>query len=118
MKTPRCLPTLATAATALGLISCGSTMNAVRDATAATQTKVSGLSKFSLSDLRPAKVPVVEIRENDLKELTTGHERALAYESKRKRSFWFAGGPVDFKEPSLPEDGAGLDGGLLPPKLE
>lgn len=96
----------------LTLVSCGS-LDAVKS-TAANVTK--GVSQFSLSDLRPAKVDVVEVREKDLKELPLGKERALAFDRERKRSFWsFMSG--SFKEPKLPavEDGE-VDGSLLPPK--
>lgn len=102
--------------TLLALVSCG-TVDAVRKTSAATTAKVSELSKFSLADLRPARVKVVEVREKDLKALPTGEEQAVAFESKRKRSFWSFMGPVDFVEPVLPEGGAvEMDGSLLPPK--
>lgn len=84
---------------------------------AATTAKVSELSELSLSKIRPAGVKVVEVREKDLKQLPTGQERALAFETTRKRSFWNFGGPVDFHEPSLPQAGGEMDGSLLPPKL-
>lgn len=77
----------------------------------------SKLPAFSLTDLLPGpKVKVVKVRHNELKEFPTGHERALAWENKR-RGFWIFGGPVDFKEPTLPEPGSELDGSLLPPRL-
>lgn len=73
---------------------------------------------MSLARLLPNRGPqVVEVREKDLKELPTGMELAKAHERERKRSFWFFGGPVDFKEPTLPEPGSELDGSLLPPRL-
>ena len=73
---------------------------------------------FSLTNLLPGpQVPVVQVRVKDLKPLLTGHERALAFESQRTRGFWMFGGPVDFKEPTLPEAGAELDGCLLPPRM-
>jgi hypothetical protein len=75
---------------------------------------------FSLSNPLPKLLPgprlqVVKVREKDLKELPSGHERALAFE--RKRGFWLFGGPVDFKEPTLPEPGSAMDGSLLPPRI-
>jgi len=69
-----------------------------------------------VGNLFPARVPVVEVREKDLKEMPLGHERALAFEKKRQRNFWFFTGPVDFREPDLPDSDLGLDAGLLPPK--
>jgi hypothetical protein len=76
------------------------------------------MPKFSLTGLLPNRGPqVVEVREKDLKDLPTGMELAKAHERERKRSFWFFGGPVDFKEPTLPEPGSELDGSLLPPRM-
>jgi hypothetical protein len=79
-----------------------------------TAKATQGISHFSLSHLRPSHIPVVDVREKDLKEMPLGKERALAYE--REKSFWtFI--PGTFQEPDLPavEDSA-LDGSLLPPK--
>ena len=83
------------------------------------EMKGGDMARFSFRDLFPARVPVVEVREQDLKELQLGKEKALAYE-KRGGFFssWF-GKPLDFKEPELPA--GGLDNpefGLLPPKSE
>ena len=83
--------------------------------TASTPSKSSG---FSLARWLPGpRVQVVQVRQKDLKALPTGHERALAFENQHKRGFWFFGGPVDFKEPTLPEPGSDLDGSLLPPRI-
>ncbi len=87
----------------------------MKKTTAATTSKVSELSELAVNTVRPPGVKVVEVREEDLKELPSGREQALAYESKRKKSFWFFGGPVDFVEPTLPEAGGEMDGSLLPP---
>ncbi|MEM1085512.1 MAG: hypothetical protein AAGI48_15475 [Verrucomicrobiota bacterium] len=71
------------------------------------------VADLTTSPFRPA-VPVVEAREDDLKELESGEDKALAYQ--RNNGFWsFFGGPVDFEEPTLPDDGGAIDGGLLPP---
>ena len=95
----------------------------VKNATSATTAKVSSLAKMpDLSDmpitriLPGQRVKVVEVREKDLKELPTGKEKALAYRNGHS-GFWIFGGPVDFKEPSLPEPGSELDGSLLPPRM-
>lgn len=95
------------------LASCG-TLATVKSATATASKKV---TQLSLTDLRPSSVDVVEVREKDLKELPLGKDRALAYEAKRKRSFWSFALPSNFKEPDLPliQD-TELDGSLLPPK--
>lgn len=72
----------------------------------------------SLAGLLPGpRVKVVEVREKDLKKLPSGHERALAFENGRKGGFWFFNGPVDFKEPTLPDPGSEMDGSLLPPRV-
>lgn len=109
-------------AACFGLPSCAGLRNAgkssvamVRNSTAAATAKLSDLPLTRL--LSGPKVKVVEVREKELKKLPTGHERALAFESERKRGFWFFGGPVDFKEPTLPEPGSELDGSLLPPRI-
>jgi len=101
------------------LVSCA----AVKNATTATATKVSSFAKLpDLSDTPIAlmipgqRVKVVEVREKDLKELPSGKEKALAYR-KGHQGFWIFGGPIDFKEPSLPEPGSELDGSLLPPRM-
>lgn len=106
----------------LALASCGS-MKSLKQGTTAG---VSKLSKFSFSNLVPAQVGIVEVREKDLQEYPLGPERALAYAAKRDAArqrqsggFWnFFKGPVDFHEPSLPSDSTPLDGSLLPPKTE
>ncbi len=101
------------------LASCG----AIGSIKNATVSGVSKLSQFSVTDIMPARVGVVEVREKDLKDLPLGKERALAYEAKKQAlasrqggGFWFFKGPVDFKEPSLPSEAGSLDGSLLPPR--
>ena len=70
--------------------------------------------KFAGIFKRRAKV--VDVREKDLKDMPLGEERALAYQRSR-RSFWdIFRGPVDFKEPELPDEADLIDGSLLPPK--
>jgi hypothetical protein len=113
------MKTLGCALIALSLASCAQ-MNSLKTATVGGLSKVSDLSKASVAKLMPPKIPVVEVREKDLKAMPTGEERALAFEKSRQpsKSFWFFRGPVDFKEPELPESGAAIDGELLPPKME
>ena len=110
-------------AAALGLVSCATVSNVgkssmafVQKTTAATTSKVAQLSEMAVNAVSPAGVKVVEVREKDLKKLPTGQEKALAYQNTRKNSFWLFGGPVDFKEPNLPQAGGEMDGSLLPPK--
>ena len=84
------------------------------------EVKKGDIARFSFSDLLPSRVPVVEVREQDLKKMQSGKEKALAYQQSQRGGFssWF-GFPVDFKEPALPN--GGIDNpefGLLPPKPE
>lgn len=83
---------------------------------ATATSKVSHLSEMTIDRVRPAGVRVVEVREQDLKELPTGSELALAFERNRKADSWMLNGPVDFIEPNLPEMGGEMDGSLLPPR--
>jgi hypothetical protein len=114
-------------AAALASASCGS-MQTVKTSTAAGMGKVgegfgkvgsgigNGFGKvadLTMSPFRPG-VPVVEARQGALKELPSGHDQAIAYQQKQN-SFWSFLGPINFKEPALPEDGGAIDGGLLPP---
>ncbi len=89
----------------------------MNDLKTSTANATKAVKQFSLSDLRPSQVNVVEVREKDLKEMPLGTERALAFDQERKRSFWSFAMPADFEEPVLPDMGDGdLDSGLLPPK--
>ncbi len=110
-----------------GLVSCttlrnagGGSMAAAKNSASSAFAKMPSLPKVSdlpLAHLLPGqRIKVVEVREKDLKELPTGHELAQAHQ-KSKRGFWVFGGPVDFKEPSLPEPGSEMDGSLLPPRM-
>jgi hypothetical protein len=84
----------------------------------------SSLAALSPTNLMPARVKVVEVREKDLQEIQLGKERALAYAAnkqaiaKRDSGFWnLFRGPVNFKEPVLPSGDTALGDGLLPPKI-
>lgn len=113
-----------------GLISCASIQKTAENATDTVQkstanatAKLSSYAKLpDLTDTPIARfmpaggLKVVEVREKDLKELPTGHERALAYRNERKKGFWIFDGPIDFTEPMLPEVSGEMDGSLLPPK--
>jgi hypothetical protein len=127
---------LAAACLLLPLASCASMKkagSAVAHAGSSSVAKVGGsmskagdaVAKFSVSDLMPSKIKVVEVREKDLKEVTLGKDKALAYANghdslaQRKRGFFdFFRGPVEFKEPMLPAmSDPAMDEGLLPPKI-
>ena len=83
----------------------------------AANAKLPDLVETPLARLMPAGgLKVVEVREQDLEKLPSGHERALAYRNEKRRGFWIFGGPVDFQEPALPDVGSEMDGSLLPPK--
>jgi hypothetical protein len=99
-------------------VSCAQ-VNQIKTATVGGFSKVSEVSKSSIAKLMPARIPVVEVREKDLKALPTGQEQAIAFEKSRRNRFWdMFSGPVDFEEPVLPADVGSLDGDLLPPKAE
>jgi hypothetical protein len=94
----------------LGLPSC-STVHDLR------QTASDGMYSTPFGRFLPSRCQVVQVRANALKDMPLGHDRALAYQQTRRGGFFgFLGGPVDFKEPKLPNSGAALDGTLLPPK--
>ena len=115
--------TLSTKALSLLLLAGLSTSCATIKTTASSAaSKVSSFAKLPdiddtpLAKILPGRgIRVVEVREKDLEDLPTGKERAIAYRQKRS-NFWIFGGPVDFVEPELPELGADMDGGLLPPR--
>jgi hypothetical protein len=112
------MKSLLCAAAALSLVSCAQ-VNQIKTATVGGFSKVSEVSKSSIAKLMPARIPVVEVREKDLKALPTGQEQAIAFEKSRRNRFWdMFSGPVDFEEPVLPADVGSLDGDLLPPKVE
>lgn len=99
----------------LSLASCAQ-VNKLTTATAGGFTKATDATKNSFAKLMPSRIPVVEVREKDLKELKTGQEQAVAFEKTRRNRFWgIFSGPVDFQEPALPEDSGEMDSGLLPP---
>jgi hypothetical protein len=111
-RLPRLLPAVVAAAGLVGLSGCSAMKSAGAKVGETSRAAIAKVSKMF-----PTRVPVVEVREKQLKELPLGHERALAYQRTRERSFWFYTGPVDFKEPDLPPETAGdLEAGLLPPK--
>ncbi|MFK7851209.1 MAG: hypothetical protein AB8D78_09550 [Akkermansiaceae bacterium] len=92
--------------------SCG-TVDVVKETAANAGNTV---RTFSISHLRPSSIDVVDVREDDLEEMTLGKEKALAFERKRSRSLWSFNLP-NFREPELPapsEDS--FEHSLLPPK--
>lgn len=136
MKTPSRAIVCLAAAAVVSLSSCATMRNVgkgsvamVKNTTSATASTISSIHMpkmpklpdmpdMHLANLLPGnRIKVVDVREEDLKEMPTGKERALAYENERKGGFWIFGGPVDFKEPTLPEPGEELDGTLLPPRM-
>jgi hypothetical protein len=99
----------------LSLASCAQ-VNKLTTATTGGFAKATDATKNSFAKLMPSRIPVVEVREKDLKELKSGQEQAVAFEKSRRNRFWgIFSGPVDFQEPALPEDLGSVDGGLLPP---
>lgn len=93
-----------------GLVSCATVSKVgkgsvafVKNTSSATANKVSSISELAVNKVMPPKIHVVEVREHQLKDMPSGHEKALAFENTKKRGFWFFKGPVDFVEPTLPE---------------
>jgi len=114
-------------AVTLGLPSCGTmskvgenSVAMVKKTTTATTSKVSSLAELASDKIRPAGIKVVEVREQDLEKLPSGHDRLVAYQNTKKKSFWMFDGPVDFIDPQLPEPAPGDEQVeiLLPPKDE
>jgi hypothetical protein len=99
--------------------SCGVTDSTTAGAPAGP-SPLKRISQFSLNDLRPSRIRIVDVREHDLKPLPLGSERAIAHESmaarSRAHSQWISHRPIDFVEPSLPATGVESGLGLLPPK--
>ncbi|QJE98370.1 hypothetical protein [Luteolibacter luteus] len=93
-------------------------MSQVKNATAGGLAKIGEASKNSFANLMPSRIPVVEVRDKDLREVKTGDQQAVAFEKTRRQRFWFFGGPADFEEPDLPDTAGVMDGELLPPKME
>ncbi len=92
---------------------CASILPCTLVSCASSGRMVAKVREFSIADIRPAKVDVVEVREKDLKPLPTGDERLLAYQRSGRRFFGLFG-PANFQEPDLPDEGLPMDGGLLP----
>jgi hypothetical protein len=83
------------------------------------EVKRGDIARFSWSDLLPSRLPIVEVREDDLEEMQLGRDKALAYQKQGAFFHSWYGGEVDFQEPELPS--GALDNpefGLLPPKSE
>jgi hypothetical protein len=94
-----------TLTTCLLLVSCGSF-----DAVSIAKKPFTSVAK-----LIPKRIPIAEVRTEDLKKMPTGAEKALAFQQKReRRRFAFFRGL--YKEPKLPDARTlPIDGGVLPP---
>lgn len=94
-------------------------MKVVSAAKDKTSSAVGKIADASVGRFMGPKIDVVEVREKDLRELPSGDQRIASLDAsiaaKKKRSFWFFDGPVDFKETPLPSDSATAEGSLLPP---
>ena len=116
---PKLMKSLCCVIAAFAFASCAQ-VGQLKTATAGGFTKMSsGLAKATdatMAKIMPPKIPVVEVREKDLKKVQTGQEQAVAFEKTRRNRFWgIFSGPVDFKEPALPSDNGMMEGDLLPP---
>lgn len=94
----------------LGLGSCG-TMKSIQASTASMVAKLPALPGPGMFGDHPK---VVKVREQDLKKMPLGHERAMAFQKTGGFGFWPMGN-VKFEPAPLPEPGAEMDGSLLPP---
>lgn len=99
-------------ATSISLAACASNQQTGKITLTSALAQISKLS----TKVSPPTVRVVKVREKDLKLLPSGRERAQAYADRHLNPMSFAGGSVDFKESTLPQDGGEMDGSLLPPK--
>ncbi len=104
----------------LVLASCG-TLHSLKETASSATRSVRGTASNTTQNItdfalgRP-KVAIVKARQEDMKSLPLGKERALAFEQERKRSLWSFTLP-HFVEPSLPAANENeADGSLLPPK--
>ena len=94
-----------------------SSLSALRSTAGSAVSGVAALPD-KISGIMPGRsIKIVEVREQDLKELKSGNELAKDHRRRLIDSFSLFRGPVDFKEPALPEPGAEADGSLLPPLL-
>ena len=101
----RIAPTSLTLTACLFLVSCGNSNVA----------KIATKPFKSVANLIPKRIPIAEVRTEDLKEMPTGAEKALAFERKRNRKR-FAFIPGFYKAPTLPDaQSLPADGGILPP---
>lgn len=104
----------------LVLVSCGTlhslkqtASNATRSVRETASDTTQNITDFAFG--RP-KVAIVKARQEDMKSMPLGKERALAFDQERKRSLWSFTLP-QFVEPSLPAANENeADGSLLPPK--
>ena len=100
---------------ACGCSTVKTTASKIGDASRQSLAKIGDASRGSIASILPPRIPVVEVREKDLKEMPLGSERALAYEHRKRGFFSFFTGPVDFEEPDLPDVESEMNGSLLPP---
>ena len=71
----------------------------------------------SVANLIPRRIPVAEVRPQDLRKMPTGADRALAWDKHldSRRFVFFR--PKNYKPPTLPDTQAmPADGGILPPR--
>ncbi len=106
-------PTSFTLASCLFLVSCGTFDKATTLAKNSIQS-VKSVTKL-VPKLIPRRIPIAEVRAEDLKKMPTGAEKSLAYERKKNRRR-FAFIPGFYKPPTLPVSRSlPSDGGILPP---
>lgn len=96
-----------------------SSFGKVSEGVGSAAENVGSFARNTTSALMPNRVPIAEVREDELKDYELGHDKAVAYQRQRRQGFWIFGGSVDFEEPALPEIGEEPEESLLlPPKAD
>ena len=89
-------------------ISCGNSSS-----TSSEEKSIASKSIGTITGLWPSRVPIAEVRSKDLKKMPSGTDRALAWDRSLNRWVYM---PVNYKQPTLPDDQTfPIGNGLLPP---
>lgn len=98
--------------TSLALLSCGTLLVSCGTSASNLAGKSLDSIKSATANLLPSRIPIAEVRTKDLQKLTSGTDRALAWDRKLNRWVYMA---VDYKPATLPDQPSlPVDGGLLP----
>lgn len=90
------------------LLSCGNSSS-----TSSKEKNIARKSIDQIANLWPSRVPIAEVRNDDLKKMPSGADRALAWNRSLNQWVYM---PVNYKQPTLPNDQTlPMGNGLLPP---